>query len=498
MYKNIFKETGLNFIITILIGFLSFGLNSIFAQKLGSENLGLMRLFTQLIAYLNLVEMGVGTATAFSLYKPLLDKDSYKISVILNTIEKLYSKVCYAVLFVGFVLTLLLPTLNNNISIKSIVSVYWLVYVLNTALSYKYAKYPILYTADQNFRYVRLIQGLSKILVLICQIAILIYFKSFILFVLLISFENIIQYIFYKKYYLKNYAYVTSTQDVDLVIKKNIFNLFWHKLGGVIIFNTDYIILSKFISLSAVGVYSTYILVINMLTTILMTILNVLNPKIGKFIAQNNKKNIYNLWKKLNIVIVFIGNTFVLITYLNISSFVFLWMGKEFVYTKEMTILLMINLFIQLTRGITDSFKNNSGFYDDIHLPIIESFLNLVTSIILVKYIGIEGVVIGTIISNIVVIYFWSPILTFKRCFDKTGFCYLKKLFSYIFILFINSLINIFFIKKLNLELSLSWKIFVMDLLKTSTLILGLSSIVFLLHKDFRKNIYLIVQFLKK
>ncbi|MGL6132119.1 MAG: lipopolysaccharide biosynthesis protein, partial [Fusobacteriaceae bacterium] len=401
MYKNFFKETGINFIITIGIGLLSFWMNSTFAQNLGSENLGLMRLFTQLIAYLNLAEMGVGTATAFSLYKPLSSKDNYKISVILNTIQKLYSKICYIILIVGFGLALLLPTFNNKISINSIVLVYWLIYVLNTALSYKYAKYPILYTADQNFKYVRLVQGLAKILVVIFQIIVLIYFKSFILFVLLISFENIIQYIFYKKYYLKNYKNIIVTKEIDSTIKKNIFNLFWHKLGGVIIFNTDYIVISKFISLEAVGIYSTYILVINMLTTILMTVLNVVNPKIGSFIAQNNKKSIYELWKKLNIIIIFIGNVFVLITYLNINSFIFLWMGKNFIYGKEMIILLMVNLFIQLTRGITDSFKNNSGFYDDIHLPIIESFLNLTCSIVLVKYIGIKGVVIGTIISNV-------------------------------------------------------------------------------------------------
>lgn len=497
MNKNIFKEIRINFLITFGVGILSFYLNSIFSEKLGSENLGLMRLFTQLIAYLNLAEMGVGTATAYALYKPLAEKNFLKASAIVNTIEILYNKIFYAIIIIGASLVFVLPFFNKSINLKSLIPIYWLIYVVNTAFSYKFAKYSILFTANQEYKYVRLIQGISKIIVILLQIITLIKLKSFLIFVILINVENILQYTLYKKHYLKNYEYIKKTKEKDISIGKNIFNLFWHKLGGVIIFNTDYIIISKFLSLNAVGIYSSYMLIIGMLNTITMTMLNVINPRIGKFIAQKSKEEIFKLWKNLNILLVFVGTILTIGTFINIDSFIFLWMGENYIYDKKIISLLMINLFILLTRGITDIFKNNSGFYDDVYLPILESLLNLIISIILVIRIGIAGVIIGTVFSNILIIYLWSPILVFRRCFEKKGLDYLKKLLQNMLVVIFDIFICTIFIKKLNLEFSLNWKIFIINLVKSGLMISIISFIIFLFHQDFRENIKLLGNTLK-
>lgn len=238
-------------------------------------------------------------------------------------------------------------------------------------------------------------------------------------------------------------------------------------------------------------------LIIGMLNTIVMTILNVINPKIGNFIAQKSKNEIFSLWKSLNIMLVFIGTILTVGTFINIDSFIFLWMGEDYIYDKKIIILLMINLFILLTRGITDIFKNNSGFYDDVYLPIIESLLNLVVSIILVINMGIAGVIIGTIVSNILIIYLWSPILIFKRCFDKEGIDYLKKLLQNILSVYVSSFICVNFLKKLNLDISLNWKIFILNVIKSGLIISVISIVVFLFHKDFRENTKLLLNILK-
>lgn len=497
MYKNTIKEIMLNFFITISLGILSFCLNSIFSKSLGSENLGLMRLFTQLVAYLNLAEMGVGTATAYALYKPLSENNFFKASIVINTIEKLYDKIFYAIIILGTSLIFILPFFNDSIILKSLIPVYWMIYVLNTAISYKFAKYSILFTANQEYKYVRLVQGLTKILVVTLQIISLLKIKSFLIFALLMSLENIFQYIFYKKHYLKKYNYIQKTKEKDLTIGKNIFNLFWHKLGGVIIFNTDYIVISKFLSLNAVGIYSSYMLIIGMLNTIIMTVLNVINPRVGNFIAKNSKNEIFKLWERLNIILIFVGTILTIGTFLNIDLFISLWMGQNYIYDKKIISLLMINLFILLTRGITDIFKNNSGFYDDVYLPILESLINLIISIILVIHIGIAGVIIGTLFSNILIIYLWSPILIFRRCFEKKGLDYLKKLFKNMMIVIFDVFLCIVFIKNLSLESSLNWKNFILNVIKSGMSILLISFAIFLFHEDFRENIRLLVRALK-
>ena len=72
------KELVLNLFITLTIGVLTFCVNKYFANYMGQKELGLMRLFSQLVIFLNLAELGLATASSYSLYKPLLEKNIIK------------------------------------------------------------------------------------------------------------------------------------------------------------------------------------------------------------------------------------------------------------------------------------------------------------------------------------------------------------------------------------------------------------------------------------
>lgn len=78
------KNTIINFITDafpqVLIMLLGLFKTKLFIDILGSNQLGLYQLYGQIIAYLVLVEGGVGSALLFRLYKPLNKKDTKKIS----------------------------------------------------------------------------------------------------------------------------------------------------------------------------------------------------------------------------------------------------------------------------------------------------------------------------------------------------------------------------------------------------------------------------------
>ena len=420
------KEIFLNLIITIGISITLFLVNRYFAFYLGMKNLGLMKLFTQLLAYLNLAEIGLASASIYALYKPLAEKNYNQISIVINTITSLYNKIFLFILLVGLLLNPIIPFFIKDKIIDKNIYFYWSLYVISTALSYSFVKYSVLFTADQKFGFVRLIQGGSRIFCQTLQILVIIKLQSFLIFILLLILDNIIQYIFYKIYYKKYYSYIFKTEIKDKSIIKNLKNLFWHKIAGLIVFNTDLILISKFISLEIVGIYASCQMIIQMIMTIINIVLNVLRPKIGKFIAENNKEKVFNYWKNLNILFLGVSIIFSFCTYKLTNSFIILWLGEKFILPKLTVFLIMINLFIQCFRGVMEIFKDGSGFFDDIQLPISEAVINFVLSIILVRYIGLNGIVIGTIVSNILIIYIARPIIVFKRCFDKDIKDYIK------------------------------------------------------------------------
>ena len=485
----IFKEIFLNLIITTGVSITLFLINRYFAFYLGVQNLGLMKLFTQLLAYLNLAEIGLASASTYALYKPLAEKNYKQISIVINTITSLYNKIFLFILIIGLFLNPVIPFFIKDKIIDKNIYLYWSLYVISTALSYSFVKYSVLFTADQKFGFVRLIQGGSRIFCQILQILVIVKLQSFLIFILFLILDNIIQYVFYKLHYLKNYSYIFKTKIKDKSITNNLKNLFWHKVAGLVVFNTDLILISKFISLEIVGVYASYQMIIQMIITIINIVLNVLRPKIGKYIAENSKEKIFNYWKNLNILSLFISILFSVCTYKLINNFIVLWLGKDFILPKLTVILILTNLFVQCFRGITDIFKDGSGFFDDIHLPISEAVINFIISIILVQYIGLNGVIIGTIVSNILIICIAKPILVFKRCFDKNIKDYIKIYGIYLVLIILSLLSCNFILNFIPLKNINTWFDWIVQGIIVGSITFVIIFIIFLSNKDFRNNL---------
>lgn len=487
------KEIILNFIFTFLISVIMFLQNKYFVEYMGIKTLGIMKLFSQLLQYLNIVEMGLGSASTFALYKPLAEKNYKQISVILSTIKNIYNKIAILLFILGILVTPIIPFFMKVKFFDKIIYIYWILYVLNTVSTYLFIKYVILFTANQEFIYVRFIQSLSKIIYQILQIFFIVKYKSFIIFIILLILDNLTQYILFKRYFNKNYYFIYSTKERYKELNKDIKNLFWHKIGTLVIFNTDLILISKLVSIEVVGIYANYQLVIQMITTIINIGVNVIRPKIGKYIAINSKEEIYRLFKKINIIFLLIGIVFSYCSYILINYFISLWIGKDYIVSNFTVQLICINIFVACFRVILDIFKDGSGFFDDIQSPILESIINLIFSIILgIKY-GLNGIIMGTIISNISIILIYKPVLTFKRCFNKGLKEYIKVYGNYLMLIIIsllslNKIIKIFIVDEIN-----SWLNWILYSIKISIFTSIVLSVMFLLNKDFRsilKEIY--------
>lgn len=487
--KNFIRKIIINFLITILVGLFSFIINKYFANYMGIEKLGLMKLFTQIMAYLNLADMGIASASTYALYEPLYKKNTERISIIINTITTLYNKIFFFIIIIGLLINPIIPFFIKDNTFSKEIYLYWSLYVINTAITYLFVKYSILFTANQEFLYVRMIQGMSKIFYQILQIVVIIKIQSFFLFIFLLILDNITQYIFYKYHYKKYYSHIIKTHEKDKNIGQNLKNLFWHKIGGLVVFNTDLILISKFISLEVVGIYASYQMIEQMILTILSIILNVLRPMIGKYIAIHTKEEIYNYWKKLNILFLLISIIFSYCTYYLINEFVYLWLGRSYILSDMTVLLICINLFIRCFRGVTDIFKDGSGFFDDIHIPIAEATINFVSSLILVFYLGLNGVIIGTILSNVLIICIAKPLLVFKRCFNKDYKEYIKIYGNYFLLIIFSLILSKFLLNYIPIIEIYTWIDWLKKAILTSSVVSIVTLVIFIFNKDFREGI---------
>lgn len=474
---------------TILVNLVLFIQNKYFVEYLGIEILGIMKLFSQLLQYLNIVEMGLGSASTFALYRPLAEKDYKQVSIILSTIKSTYNKIAVLLFILGLLVTPLLPFFMKVKSFDRMIYIYWILYVLNTISTYLFIKYVILFTANQKFIYVRSIQSVSKIIYQILQIFIIIKYQSFMIFIILLIFDNLTQYILFKRYFNKNYSFIFFTKEKYSGLNKNIKNLFWHKIGTLVVYNTDLILISKLASIEIVGIYASYQMVVQMIVTVVNIVINVIRPKIGKYIAVNSKESIYQLFKKINIIFLMMGLLFLFCSYILINDFISLWIGKEYILPNFTVKLICINIFIICFRVILDAFKDGSGFFDDIQSPILESIINLIFSILLgIKY-GLNGIIMGTIISNITIILIYKPVLVFKICFDKGIKEYIKVYRNYLILIMISLFSCNYILKFISLKEVSSWFDWIINGIIVGSISLIILFGIFFSNKDFRDNL---------
>lgn len=483
------KEIIVNLILTILISMVGFFQNKYFIQYMGIETLGIMKLFNQLLQYLNIVEMGIGSASAFALYKPLAEKDYKQISIIIFTIKSFYNRIAVIIFLLG---VLLIPALKFFIKLDhfdTVIYIYWIFYLLNTISTYLFVKYIILFTANQEFILVRYIQSFSKLIFQLMQIICTIKFKSFLLYIMLLIIDNLVQFIFLKLHYKKKYGYIYQVKEKYQGLTSDIKNLFWHRIAGLIVLNTDLILISKFVSIEIVGIYASYQMVLQITLTLIGIVTSVIRPRLGRFISINTKNDIYALFREINIIFLYLGIFLSYCTYNSINEFIENWIGREYILENFTIKLIIINLFVNIFRCILENFKEASGFFDDIQSPILEAIINLIFSLWLGKNYGLNGIIMGTIISNVTVILIYKPILVFRRCFDKDIKEYIKVYGNYLVLL----VISLFFLNiatkpfiRENINSWLDWIVYATTISVITGIVLF---IVFLLNKEFRKII---------
>lgn len=440
--KNAIFSLLSNFI-TIIIGLVA---QAIFIKILGSEYLGLNSLFGNVITMLAIVELGMGNAIIYSLYKPIAENNVNEIKSLMKFYKKNYSIIGGVVAILGIAIIPFLQYIVNFDSITIDINVYlvYLLFLLETVLSYFLSyKRSILYANQQN-SIISIVHIIYIILLNILQLVILCFTKNYYLYLFMKIFcrvlENLgITIIANKKYpYLKDKKVKPLDKKIEKEIYKKIKALFFHKIGTFVVLGSDNIIISKFLGLVTVGLYSNYYMIIHSVQTVFGQIINSTTASIGNLLVTENDDKVFQVFKRirfLNFWISVFSCTSILVI---MKSFICIWIGEKYLLSNFILIVLVINLYQKLMRTSYSSFKEAAGiYYEDRFVPIIESMLNIIVSIICCLKFGLAGVFIGTIVSGLALWCYSYPKFVYKKLFNRSYKNYIKETLSYILIFLI-------------------------------------------------------------
>ena len=444
--NNALKGTISGIVVQLFNMLMPFVIRTLFIHSFGIEYVGLNSLFVSILQVLNLAELGVGSALVFSMYEPISCNNKKKICALMRLYKIYYRIIGFIVLSVGLLLIPFLPKLISG-EIPNGINLY-IVYLLNliaTVLSYwMFAYRNSLLVAYQKNYIINIITLITNFIKYILQLIVLLFLENYYLFLIAVIISQIFQNIVTAIVALKKFPDLVSIGSVSKTERKKIdskvLNLFAAKICGVVTNSADSMVISAILGLTILGIYNNYYYILTSVMAMVAVLFNSLRAGIGNaLITENPEKNISDFNKLTCIVSFIICVCFS--CFLNLfQPFITLWVGEENLLSRFSVILLCLYFMFYEYPIFWAMYKDAAGRWkEDRRRSIVAPIFNLFTNIVLVKYIGLNGVLISTIVTYAFISGPWLLIIIKKYVINYDVKKYLLMLSFYSGCVFISA-----------------------------------------------------------
>ncbi|QPS70487.1 lipopolysaccharide biosynthesis protein [Lactococcus garvieae] len=410
-------------IIGMILGFVT---RTAFIYTLGISYQGLNGLFTSILSMLSIAELGIGSAIVFNMYRYIAENDTETMKSLMHFYRTAYRIVAVIVTVLGL---LLLPFLNFFSSYQGIndnVFIIYLLFLANSVAGYLFSyKRSILY-ADQKNYIVNIFDTLYTLVVNIAYIIVLFVFKSFILYLISALVLSIVENILIQAFADKRYPWLKEKNIRKLEpeilhrFKKQIYGMFYHNIGTFVVMGSDSLVITKFLGLTTMGLYSNYSLITGNLSGLLMAALGGLTASIGNLLTEKDTKKSFEVYKNLSFATFWIFTAVSAALLLVMQPFIIVWLGEKFILSFPILVMIVLNFYILGMRKPIRLFQDASGiFYENRHIPVIGAVLNLGLSLLFVTFMGLTGVLLGTFLSTLILYGYSFPKYIYSPLFDR-------------------------------------------------------------------------------
>lgn len=390
---------------------LPFATRTVMIYTMGMQYVGLGSLFSSILQVLSFAELGIGSALVFSMYKPMAEGDDDKVCALLNFYRNAYRIIGSIILLFGLVMmpfleNLIAGDLPEGVNLQALFSIY----LINNILGYfLFAYKQSLFTASQRMDIISRIGMGLQLLSNVCQILLLVLLRNYYLYVIVIPvitcLNNLCIGVLTDKYY-PQYKCRGNLEKKELkVIKKKVGGMVFQKIGGIVLSSVDTIVISAFLGLTTLAFYQNYYYIITSIFGFLTVIMQSIIAGVGNSVATETTNKNYNDFKKFNFIYIWIVawcTTCLLCLY---QPFMRLWVGKENMFEYGMVVLFALYFYVHKWCDMLYVYQEACGiWWETKFVPLVAAIVNLIVNIILVKVIGLPGILISTIVA-VVFIY---------------------------------------------------------------------------------------------
>ncbi len=423
-------------LVSLLVGFWS---RKVFLDGLGTEILGLNTTAASLLNFLNLAELGISSAIAVTLYKPLFDSDRKSIREIVALQGWLYRRVALIIIGASLVLLPFFPRIFSKMELPM-----WYAYasfgvLLFSALLGYFVNYKqVVLAADQKDYKIQVSYRLIMIVKVLAQMAGVIWLSH--PYVWWLVFEAVFAVIAAAALNFtvhRNYPYMKEACVVDRGLRARypdvitkIKQLFVHKIGIFVTLQAMPLFIYAFTTLTTVAIYGNYLILTNSLQSLLLALFTSITASVGNMIAEGDRSLILKVFRELFTLRFFIVGICCFGLYYLTEPFIRLWIGGEYLLDNTTLILIIAVFFLNNIRTVVDIFINSYGLFRDIWAPIVEAVIFAVAALLLGRSYGLNGVLSAAVIELLLIIYIWRPYFLFRHGMGQRASIYFGLFFK--------------------------------------------------------------------
>lgn len=448
--KNAVRNIVFGMILKIYQLIVPFFMRTAMIYLMGVQYVGLNSLFTSVLQVLNLAELGVGSAMIYSMYEPIAKNDTAKICALMKLYRTYYKIIGLVIAVIGCIL---LPFIPNFISgeVPPDINVY-ILYALNlgaAVLSYWLFAYKnSILQAHQRNDVVSKITLITNTVQYLFQFLVLLIFQNYYLFVIVLLVTQVIANIMtaivadrlYPMFEPKGNA---AKEDVKK-INKRIKDIFTSKIGSVVYDSADTIVISAFLGLSVLAVYQNYFYILTALTGLISVVFSACTAGIGNSIVMETKEKNFNDFMKFSFIVCWIAGFCSVCLLCLYQPFMELWVGENLMLPFPLVCCFVVYFFLKQINSLFNLYKDASGiWHEDRFRPLTAAFTNLILNLILVRFMGLYGILISTVLAIVCVGLPWLTHNLFTLLFEKKYLkSYLKKMAVYFLAVIISCVIT--------------------------------------------------------
>lgn len=431
--KNAKRNITFGFINKIVVMLLPFMVRTMIIKIMGEEFLGLNSLFTSILQVLNLSELGFSSAVTYSMYKPIAEDNKPAICALLNFYRKAYFFIGLIVLGVGFsMMPFLKHLIKGEIPVDINIYILYLFYLISTASSYLLFGYKIsLLNGYQRQDVISNVLTITQTLMYVLQMVAIYFTKNYYIYLLMMPvctiLNNIINCYIVDRLY-PDFKCEGKIQDRELSsIKKQVPGLMINKLCYISRNSFDSIFISAYLGLKLSAIYGNYYYIMNALVAILQVVSNSVLAGVGNSQVTLSVEENYATMKKMNFVYMWISGFCMTSLLCMYQPFMKLWVGEDLM-CDYLTVILFALYFYALEMGVVRGIYSDAAglWWENRYRAIIESLINFVLNYSLVRLMGINGIILATLLSLFVINFCWGSQIVFKYYFKDA-----KKMVAY-------------------------------------------------------------------